>query len=285
MKEIELVNKNLDYKKFVKRTALEGDYDTLIKEPCICTENGEVKIVYDVVDMDTKSIVDDLKVLKYNKGKRTRGLFSQSRIFGFKPRMPIRSDDFCSSTSLAAENPEVHAKVCGLALDIEKYYEKHNPGGYKKHQDLTQEKVLPIWKLNGKSVFTSGIINKNNPLKYHFDAGNFNGVSSMMIVFKEGIQGGYLSMPEYGIGFELKNNTIIMFDGQSIMHGVTPIVYTTPQSHRFSIVYYSLKQMWKCMTIDEELARIKNVKTQREKTRHRMPEEHKAKLLGRRGKQ
>lgn len=285
MKEIILNNKNLNYKDFIKRTAVEGDFETLIKEPCICTENGEIKVIYDTVDIDTKSLVDDLKTLKYTKGKRTRGLFSQSRIFGFKPRMPIRSDDFCSSTSLANENPGVHAKVCGLALDIEKYYDKYNPEGYKKHKELTEEKIMPIWKLNGKSVFTSGIINKNNPLKYHFDAGNFNGVFSLMIVFKDGIEGGYLSMPEYGIGFELKNNTIIMFDGQSIMHGVTPIFYTSPQSHRFSIVYYSLKQMWKCLTIDEELARIKNVKTKREKKRHTMPEEHRAGLLSRKGKQ
>jgi hypothetical protein len=37
MKEIILVNKNLDYKKFIKRKALESDYETLIN--CIAVED------------------------------------------------------------------------------------------------------------------------------------------------------------------------------------------------------------------------------------------------------
>ena len=187
MKEVELKRVDLDYKNFVKRTALETDFTTLIKEPCILTENGEIKAVYDIVDIDTESLFKDLKSIQYTKGKRTRGLFSQSRIFGFKPRMPIRADDFCGSTSLANENPQVHAKVANLAVEIERYYQKHNPEGYKKHHDLATGKVKEQWRLNKDSVFTSGIINKNNPLKYHFDAGNFNSVYSMMIVFKSGV--------------------------------------------------------------------------------------------------
>lgn len=284
MREVEIKRKDIDYRDFIKRTALEKDYDTLVREPGVFTEDGQIKIIYDVVDIDTADLVSDLRRIKYHEGKRTRGLVSRSRIFGFKPRNSIRSD-FCSSTSFAIEEPEVHAKVCTLALDIEKYYEKYNPGGYTRHKSMTDENVRDSWRLGGKSAFTSGIINKNNPLKYHFDAGNFNNVYSMMIVFKEGVAGGYLSMPEYGIGFELKNNSIIMFDGQSILHGVTPITYTSPEGHRFSMVYYSLKQIWKCLEIDEELARIRNKKTEREKTRWKMPEEHKQKLLGRRGKQ
>lgn len=284
MKIIELNRKNVDYKDFVKRTALEKDFDTLIKEPCILTENGEIKIIFDIVNIDTSQVLNDLKKIKYHEGKRTRGLVSRSRIFGFRPRNPIRGD-YCSSTSLAKEDPQIHARVCNLAIQIEKYYEKYNPDGYKNHKNLTDDKIQDIWKLNKESIFTSGIINKNNPLKYHFDSGNFNNVYSMMIVFKEGVEGGYLSCPEYGIGFELKNNSIIMFDGQSILHGVTPITYTTPQSHRFSIVYYSLKQMWKCLHMTDELARIRNRKTERERTRWKMPPEHKEKLLGRRGKQ
>lgn len=275
---------NVDYKEYVKRTALEKDFTTLIKEPCVLMDGEKVLVVYNIVDIDTDSIVKDLKALKYHEGKRTLGLVSTSRIFGFRPRSPIRGE-FCSSTSLATENPEVHAKVCNLALDIEKYYEKYSPQIYSEHKAQTDEKIKDIYKIQGKSLFTSGIINKNNPLKYHFDSGNFNGVYSMMIVFKSGIQGGYLSLPEYGIGLELPNNAVLMFDGQSILHGVTPITKTTPESHRFSIVYYSLKQMWKCLALDEELARIRNKKRSREIMRHNMTPEHYASLKNRRGKQ
>lgn len=284
MKTIEIKKKDVDYREYVKRTAVESDFDTLIKEPCILTEDGNIRIIYDIIDIDTESLVNDLKRVEFHEGKRTRGLVSISRIFGFRPRSAIRGE-YCSATSLAFQQPDIHAKVCGLALEIEKYYEKYNSEGFNRHKNEVTEKVKGEWRINGKSIFTSGIINKNNPLKYHFDTGNFNGVYSMMIVFKEGIEGGYLSMPEYGLGIELRNNSIIMFDGQAILHGVTPITKTVPTAHRFSIVYYSLKQMWKCLEINDELARIKNKKTQRERIRHTMPPEHRAKLEKARGKQ
>lgn len=247
-------------------------------------EGDKVLVIYNIVNIDTNEVVRDLKRLKYHEGQRTRGLKSTSRIFGFRPRSPIRGE-YCSATSLAVEAPDVHAKVCNLALEIEKYYEKYNPKGYKEHKEQTDAKIKEQWRIQGKSLFTSGIINKNNPLKYHFDSGNFNDVYSMMIVFKSGVQGGYLSLPEYGIGLELPNNAVIMFDGRSILHGVTPITYTAPEAHRFSVVYYSLKQMWKCLPMDEELARIRNKKRLREVMRYDMPKEHYDALKGRIGKQ
>ncbi len=106
-----------------------------------------------------------------------------------------------------------------------------------------------------------------------------------MPVFKSGIKGGHLALPEYGLGVELKDNSIFMFDGQSIMHGVTPIKYESPLSYRFSVVYYSLKRIWQCLEIDAELARIRQKKTKREKERVNMPEEKLASLKARFGKQ
>lgn len=117
------------------------------------------------------------------------------------------------------------------------------------------------------SAFTSGIINKNNPLKYHFDRGNFVDVWSNMLVFKHRIEGGFLSCPEFDIGFELKHNSLLMFDGQGILHGVTPIKRHGPESYRYSIVYYSMRQMWQCRPLGEEIDRIRKKKTERERKR------------------
>ncbi len=285
MKILELTNKNLDYKQFIKRSAKEEDYDFLITEPTIGIENNEIKFVYDYIPdpCDTNTLVNALKTIKYIEGKRARGLLSRSRIFGYRPRLEMRAD-FCSSTSLAAEFPKEHQLVCEFAEEIEKIYMSSHPEGYKSHKEITSEKVKEEWRIKN-SVFTSGIINKNNPLKYHFDTGNFNNVYSCMPVFKSGIKGGHLALPEYGVGIELKDRSIFMFDGQGIMHGVTPIVYESPLSYRYSVVYYSLKRMWQCLEIDEELARIRNKKTVREKERVNMPADKLASLKKRFGKQ
>lgn len=282
MKILELKNKNLDYKQFIKRSAEEKDYEIFVNEPTIGVEDGEIKFVYDYVDADTTKLVEALKTIKYHEGKRSRGLVSRSRIFGYRPRLEMRAD-FCSSTSLAAEFPKEHALVCDFAGEIERMYKARHPKGYEKHKADVSE-VKKAWKIK-EGIFTSGIINKNNPLKYHFDTGNFNKVYSCMPVFKKGVRGGHLALPEYGVGIELKDNSIFMFDGQGIMHGVTPISFVEPVGYRYSVVYYSLKRIWQCLEIDEELARIRTKKTKREKERVNMPPEKEKMLRNRFGKQ
>lgn len=249
MKILELTNKNLDYTKFVKRSAEETDYEHLITESCIGVENGEIRFVYQELDFDCADLVEALKRIKYTESKRTDGLVTRSRVFGFKPRNTMRGD-YCKGSSLAYDFPAEHKLVCDYAAKIEGLYQAAHPAGYDAHKKQT-DTVKPSYRLGKQSIFTSGIINKNNPLKYHFDTGNFKKVYSCMLVFKQDIKGGYLAMPEYGVGVQLKHNSIFMFDGQSIMHGVTPISYSHPNAFRYSVVYYSLQQLWKCLEIDE----------------------------------
>ena len=88
-----------------------------------------------------------------------------------------------------------------------------------------------------------------------------------MIVFKDGVEGGHLACPEYDITLECSDNSIVMFDGQNILHGVTPIQYVRKDAYRYSVVYYSLRQMWNCLTVDEELIRIRKIRAERETKR------------------
>lgn len=223
-----------------------------------------VTVVYLELEDDCTDVVKVLRRTAYKTDGRTSGMISTSRTIGFLPRLAIRRD-FCTSTSMAHEDPEGHAIVCQYAEKVAKYYEQFNPELYAEHQ-RTVEKVLPEYRV-ANSVFTSGIINKNNPLPYHLDYGNFRNVWSNMLVFKRKISGGYLSVPEYDIGFELKNNSLLMFDGQNLVHGVTPITMRSKDAHRYSIVYYSLRDMWNCLPITEELTRIRKLRTEREMRR------------------
>ena len=206
-----------------------------------------------------------LRSIRYDKSGRTGGLPSISRTFGYQPRITLRRD-FCTSASLNQEEPGVYSLIQQAGKIAAGYYEKHSVNVYKEHMALSN-KVLPQYRMEAGVPFTSGIINKNNQLRYHFDSGNFKNVWSAMFVFKKDIAGGFLSCPEYDIGFELKNNSLLLFDGQSILHGVTEFKLMTPSAYRISIVYYSLAGMWKCFTPDEELARIRKIKTMRETKR------------------
>lgn len=262
MKTLEIDRKEVDIARLRTREAMVGDCRNFTDEPTSVYENGKLKIIYAYLDAPLPSLVEALKTIPYEKSFRSGGLPTISRIFGYAPRSTIRKD-FCSATSLANQFPQQHEEICKGARVVSALYEKHNPELFQTHKETTDANVRPEWKLE-ESPFTSGIANRDNQLRYHFDSGNFANVWSAMLVFKHKITGGHLSVPEYDLCFELKDNSVLMFDGQGLLHGVTPFKKLAPDSYRFSVVYYSLRQMWNCLTPSEELLRIRKLKTERE---------------------
>ncbi len=254
----------IDLADYKLRSAQESDYIDVVDRSCLLYEGGKLAIVYLELDNDSSDIIEALHQVEYHTNHRTDGLLSTSRTFGYLPRNTLRRD-FCAVTDLATKQPHEHATVISYARMVEHFYRDLNPPLYAEHQEKT-ERVLREYVLPG-SVFTSGIINKNNPLKYHFDKGNFENVWSCMLVFKGDIEGGYLAVPEFNLAFELKNNSLLMFDGQAILHGVTPIRRMSPDAFRYSVVFYSMDKMWSCLPLGEELSRIQTLRTQRERKR------------------
>lgn len=89
------------------------------------------------------------------------------------------------------------------------------------------------------------------------DTGNFKDVFSIMLGLKKDIKGGYLHIPELKVNLKISNGSLSMFDGQRFVHGVTPMVGTSEKSYRFTIVFYSLVQMWNCLETSAEVANAK----------------------------
>ncbi len=268
MKTVTLTHKqNFNPKDYIRRTAVEADYSNLINYSCMMIDHdsGELIGVYLIMPKTPTKLLKALLSIKYDKNKRLAGLITHSRIFGYKPREKIRND-FCSSTTLAKENPVNHQIICDFAKELTKYYKKYCSEIFDDHVSIAKEKILPQWTIKG-TPFSSGIVNKNNALHYHHDAGNFKNVYSNMVAFKSNVKGGHLAIPEYDIGLDIATNSIVLFDGQKILHGVTPIKLMSRNAYRFSIVYYTLQQMWNCQPLSEELVRIKNVRTELEKKR------------------
>lgn len=264
MNVIEISKRNIDLSEYKKRSAKVEDFQSLIRESTIIKINGKIEIVYiNDVEEDLNHIFDAIKKIKYNKSTRTNGLISTSRIFGYAPKNVTRNQP-CRITTLANEFPKQHFIVEKAGEIAKKYYELYNPEKALEHQKLTEEKILDQYRI-GSTMYTSGIINENNPLKYHFDAGNFTGTWSAMFAFRKNTEGGYLSLPELNVGIEIKNNSLLLFDGQSLLHGVTPIKKLSNDAKRYTIVFYSLKQMWNCKPINEEIIDMRNKRAEIEK--------------------
>lgn len=280
MQILEITPKDIDISLYKKRTALDEDAEHLITEDTLITTNGIPVLLYCKLTEPTDALKWAVQTIKYSSSVRTRGLKSASTVFGYSPKLAMRND-FCTATAMANNFPKQHYLVTEFAQHLTQYYQDNFPEIFHKHQEIVEEKIKDQWVIPG-TPFTSGIINKDSALKYHFDAGNFKGVLSNMVAFKQGVIGGRLVLPAYNIKLEIADNTLTVFDGQSILHGVTSFEKEASNGYRYTIVYFSLEQMWKCETVTNELIQTRARKKQREL--NRINPEHIAKLQKRLGK-
>lgn len=261
MKLVTLNRLPVEYRDYVRRQAVESDCAIAIDEPCeVYDREGKLVLIYDRHEGDVTELEAALQRIEYQTSTRTGGLVTTSRIFGTNPRLERRQRAYCTMASIARTQPAENAIVCGIAPVISARYRLRTPDVFRAHEQVVGERVKPEWRMPG-SVFTSGIINNRNALHYHFDAGNFENVLSCMLVLRKNMTGGWFCVPEYGVRFMFHDRSVLMFDGQKILHGVTAMQPSGEPSYRFSIVFYSLKGAWRCMTMDEELANARQAES------------------------
>lgn len=246
-------------RELLSQKAFEND-DPIIDEDTIIVDKNteEVLLIYKDTDelLDTGRMIEALSKVKFSVNKRTNGLVTQSEIIGYRPRMVgLAGKKTCSKTAFGNKYKSIEDDLFAVAKSAEKLYGEFAPSRYQNHSTLAEnvreEYLMP------ETHFTSGIINKNNPLKYHLDTGNFKDVFSIMLGLKKDIKGGYLHIPELKVNLRISNGSLSMFDGQRFVHGVTPMLGTSDTSYRFTIVFYSLVQMWNCLETSLEVANAK----------------------------
>jgi len=241
-----------------KKRASTEHYVTLIKEYGMYQLEGGESILYlDLEEID-KKLIQAFKNVTYYSNIRTGGLKSNSALLGYKPRNP-KKDNYCSIAGMASNHPLEHDIFLATSRMLAGIYQENFPETYRNHMNKLKElkndendRLLDQYILE-QTPFTSGIVNKDNELAYHTDNGNVEETYSAMIVLKNDVVGGYLSLPEYDIAIDLKDNSALFFNGQKILHGVTPIYKTTEEAYRYSVVFYTMEEMWRCGTLEEEL--------------------------------
>ena len=211
-----------------------------------------------VISCDTDLYINGIMVLKYRiltgevlkyanylnnnakitSGKRVNGLGVSNDILGFMPRNPTRCN-WCRATASSKKNPKNFGAAVKYAEMIDSLYDCEHDNN-----------VLNDWLL-GSSRFSTLNINKNFAIKYHRDSGNIKSQKSNVFICRKNATGGRLVIPHANIAFEQKNGALIIFDGHSIVHGVTPIEIHSG-GYRSSLVLYTMLEMKNCLSpVDE----------------------------------
>lgn len=233
----------------------EPDVPHLVDESCKLVADGKT-VGYIFKNWDkSDDVLNVVSQLKYSKSRRTLGMYQQSKVFGFMPRNAIRCN-YCRPSEVDRKQPEFAKVLRDFGAKITSKIMETDVSVYQQNMDIVKEQVEKHYILP-KTIFTSGIVNKNNPLAYHCDSGNFEGTWTAMLVYKNEVKGGNLHLPEFDAVIKLDDGDLVIFKSSDYVHGVTPIIKLGQHSYRYSVVYYTLKGLAQCLPPKEEMARYK----------------------------
>lgn len=199
----------------------------------------------------TMPIRNNGKVSKTNESPPVR-----SCVVGFMDRYP--RIPFCRECALSAAKPEEWGACLPMIQEVASVFEREVPDRYK-NQAAAAAQTHPAYVIPD-TPFTTLTVNNTVAGGYHTDAGDFKAGFGVMCVFRRGeYTGGDLVVPRYGVGVDLKDRDVILFDVHEV-HGNVPIVTASENAERISVVFYFRERMIDCLSPAEELARAKELR-------------------------
>lgn len=218
---------------------------------------GEPVIVYGRLRGNYDELRAVLHHAPYGKHRRLTQLINQHEVshthdvnFGFNPSNPIFGTA-AGPTKFDAHYPNWSKILAAHGRELCDLYQEFNPTRFQRHKAAVEKEIQPHWRIDG-TPFTQGVLNNANALGYHYDRDNLQGGWSAMTYFKKDTSGGNLIVPSLGLRFINEDQGFFFFDGQSVMHGVTPIVKESFSAYRYSIVFYTRASMRNLGSYSEE---------------------------------
>lgn len=248
---------------YVARPVAETDYDRVLRpsngEPLMLRLDGD-PVAY-VTQWDKGGrMLTAARGLRYSPTSRSGGMRSDSRTFGFQPRLVVRREQ-CSECATSQEAPMVAEAVYAGAELVRDEFLRVLPERGSAQATRVAGEVAECWRIR-KTMFTGCIVNRSSALMYHRDVGNFLDTWNAQFTLAEsGVVGGLFVLPEFRIALDLRD-TLMFLDASKFVHGVTTI---HGRGHRYSAVYFATAGMARCApTRDEELAHARLSRAARE---------------------
>ena len=241
-------------------------YDPNITEDCLLELDGEV-IGFYINDVSTYSKTLSALISIANKEFRSDNVPKQEMSRGpqgnkkdkLKRKVEGKSLVTQYSTILGSRAPKPHMRMpypsitpvhrdvkaktfikamWGACLEAEKIVQHLTPHIYKRQIDLFKD-VKDKWKFG--NMYTSSISNFNIAASYHRDNGNIKGTVNIILTKRNNAKGGCLNVPDYNVTFEQADNSMLVYPAWKNIHGVTPIIKSSTDGYRNSLIFYPLK--------------------------------------------
>lgn len=240
-----------------------GDRANIITGSTVLIDDDGHVIAAQLVEHDeqTRRLYDRLVTQEYWEGwapnkalgtneVRLGGINNRNVTFGFSPPQVLRRRYGCSACLYNQRCPGT-CKLLGVLAN--RATDRLVDLGLFPEHETAMSGIHPDWRFAG-SGYTSGIINDTAGLPYHKDSGNIAGTISSMYVARHGVDGGLLHVPELDVWFACPTGAWVIFDGQRLWHGVTPML-RQPGGHRFTVVFYVKAGIRRCGPAADEPAR------------------------------
>lgn len=274
MRIVDLKEKDVSH--LLGKQVKEDDVARTIDFDCVVTVGGKPTIAYGNLP-ENKALLrwcanhkfPSVRRRAYEQGKQFQDDHGSSLAksatredyFGFKAPRPVYNLP-AGPTRLTVTNKKGWQLIKNLAESLEEIYKESMPELYIWQKAKVDGSILPDWRIN-HGLWTQAVINKSNQFPYHYDANNCKNHLSGMACYNYGNGGGNTVVPGLDVKFEMVGAKYLIFLGQSILHGVSPIRNRQDWAMRYSIVFYSHELMTKVASPEEELKKARKIMEKR----------------------
>ena len=228
----------------------------------IDASTDEPVLAYCKLPYDLVSYRRAVRGIQFSSILRGSGTRNSSRTFGMAARNVILRREGCRPASIHRDQPE----ECSVLLEVARVLGDHlkaiAPSIHERDREIVSV-VHEDWRIVPGSLWTSGNVNLSSALPYHRDRANFETWSGMPVL-RRGMRGGRLDVPEYGVTLPCRDGWVVYFNGNKLVHGVTPMKPLDEDAYRYSVVHYALRGMKDCHSAALEQVEAAKRRTARE---------------------
>lgn len=215
----------------IRTHAMPEDGVRVVRGPCALLDGSRTVAVVTRYPGGTKVLAEAVERVTCPRTVRSDALIVSTRVWG---RFAVPKGS--RACVIERDCPEVSPVLRAYAATLGALYREVAPAMWRD-----QSVRVRRHRLADEAPWTTGSINRATATAYHRDTRNVARTWSGMLVLRgEGVTGGELVLPEYGVTLDLHDGDVLFFAGAEAWHGNLPL-HVPEGSWRYSLPCYAME--------------------------------------------